>query len=343
VKDLVATKGPLQYAHGDQPFAVYRRERINRRISASRGVPELVMTWQQEKKVQRDALTDRTSLSISPPLKVPVRNMGRTYRLGPMKQVGVSRSDEIEWMEPPPGNPREALELIREIGTDANAYFGRVSEGVDPEHAAIKRQRMVNGFLSTWLVVFGQVLSLMQQFMTAEEWEEITGAPQPERSFERIQRRANYRLNYDIRDANAEFMLAKLKAFAELLLPMDSAGVFDRSKLASVAATWIDPSIARIVISDKAGASQKLFTQVQMDLALMALGNDVRMVENDPTAPTQLEFAKQIVGKNAKYQQLLQQDRGFAEKLDKWTKNRQFAVQQEQNKTIGRIGVDPES
>jgi hypothetical protein len=338
----VAASGPLQYAHGDYPFAVYRRERVNRSITASRGVPEIVLTWQLEKKVQRDALLDRTSLSISPPLKVPQRNMGRTYRLGPMKQVGVSRSDEIEWMEPPPGNPAEAIELIREIGLDANCYFGRVTEGVDPVRAQVKQQRMVNQFLATWLEVFAQVLSLMQQFMGPEEWEEITGAPMPERNFERIQRRANYRFHYDVRDANSDYMLAKLEAFSKTLLPMDAAGVIDRSKLAQVAASWIDPSIARVVVSERAGASQKLFSQVQNDIALMALGNEVPMVENDPTAPTQLQYAQEIVGKNPKYQRLLQEDKRFAELLEQWSKNRQFSATQEQNKVIGRIGVAPQ-
>jgi hypothetical protein len=297
------------------------------------------MTWQAEVKVQRDSLTDRTSLSISPPLKVPVRNMGRTYRLGPMQQVGVTRSDEIEWMEPPPGNPREAITLIESVLGDAHGYFGRATPTGDPVRAQIKTQNGVNKFLRAWLEAFCQALALMQHFLSDTEWEEITGAPAPDRNFEAISRKANWRLHYDVRNANTDFMLAKLEAFAKSVIPLDAAGVIDRAKFAQVAAAWIDPSVSRMVVTDQTTASQALFTRVQQDFALMALGNKVPMVESDPTAGSQLQYAQQIVQENPKYQQLLQADPQFQQLVEEWHKNRQFSAQQEQNKTIGRIGV----
>jgi hypothetical protein len=336
-----AIREPLDYAHGRYPFILYRRERTQRAIVTSRGIPEIVCTWQSEKKVQRDSLQDRTTMSVSPPLKVPLRNMGRSYRLGPAAQIGMTRGDEVEWMQPPPGNPAEAVELIREIGMDANEYFGRVSEGVDPVRANRKEQRMIDLFLRSWLQVFQQTLALMQQFFTDEDWMEITGSASPDRNFERIQRNANWRLHYDVRNQNTDFMLAKLKAFTEMVLPLDSAGVIDRAKLVMVISNWVDPSIARATMSDAQSADRKIFTQVQTDLALMALGNSTIPVEEDPTAGMKLNAAQQILQSNKKYQSMLQSDRDFAEKLDKWMKNMQFSVSQQQNKIIGRIGVNP--
>jgi hypothetical protein len=315
-----AITGPLDYPHGFYPFSVYRRERPQRKITASRGIPEIVMTWQNEVKVQRDSLTDRTSLSISPPLKVPVRNMGRTYRLGPMQQVAVTRSDEIEWMEPPPGNPREALSLIEAVFGDAHGYFGRVTPTGDPVRSQIKNQSATNRFLRAWLEAFCQALSLMQHFLSDAEWEEITGAPAPDRNFETISRKANWRLHYDIRNANTDFMVSKLEAFAKSVIPLDAAGVIDRAKFAQVAAAWIDPSVARMVVTDQTTASQALFTKVQQDFALMALGNRVPMVESDPTAESQLQYAQQIVQDNPKYQQLLQADPSFQKLVESGTR-----------------------
>lgn len=72
----------------------------------------------------------------------------------------------------------------------------------------------------------------------------------------------------------------------------------------------------------------------------MALGNKVPMVEGDPTAGSQLQYAQQIVQDNPKYQQALQSDERFAQLVEEWQQNRQFSAQQEQNKTIGRIGVN---
>jgi hypothetical protein len=336
-----AIQESLEYSHGEYPFTLYRRERTQRAIISSRGVPEIVCSWQGETKTQRDTLQDRSSISVSPPLKVPLRNMGRSFRLGPGSQIGTTRGDDYEWMQPPPGNPLEAVGLIQQIGMDANEYFGRISEGVDPVRANRKEQRMVNVFLQSWLGVFRHVLALMQQFMTDAEWEELTGAPSPDRNFERIQRSSNWRLHYDVRNANTDWMMKKLETFVTAILPADTAGVFDRAKLAAIFANWVDPSLARAAISDARSADQKIFTQVQTDFALMALGNDTMPVENDPTSGMQLNAAQQIVQKNAKYQALLQSDKDFATKVDKWMKNRKFNLDQEQNKLIGRIGVNP--
>jgi hypothetical protein len=135
-------------------------------------------------------------------------------------------------------------------------------------------------------------------------------------------------------------MLAKLEAFAKLLIPLDAAGIIDRAKFVDVAAAWIDPSVSRMVVTDQTTASQALFTKVSQDFALMALGNKVPMVENDPTAASQLQYAQQIVQENPKYQQALQGDQRFAQLVQEWQQNREFSAQQEQNKTIGRIGVN---
>lgn len=331
----------LNYSHGLLPFVAIRREKARRRITDSRGVPEIVFTWQQEKKAQRDGMFDRTSLSILPPLKKPERNRGKVYRLAPAAQVGVQRSDELEWMDPPPGNVNEAIELVREIGMDANNYFGRISEGVDPVKAQLKQQNMADQYLNMWVDVFKQVLALMQQFMSDEEWIQITGATAPSRSFEEIQRGRDWKLKFDVRDLNTDFMVAKLKAFTEFVLPADAAGVIDRSKFSQLTAAWIDPSIARAVVTDQSSASQQLFNRVQQDLIAMALGNEVMMAENDPTASRQLQFAEQIIKSNPKYIQALETDERFAELLKQWAKNKEFLVSQEQNKMIGRIGVKP--
>ena len=71
-----------------------------------------------------------------------------------MQQVGVTRPDEIEWMEPPPGNPREALEVIQNIKNDCDEYFGRTSELVPPAKSQVRQQNMVDADLAFWVQVF---------------------------------------------------------------------------------------------------------------------------------------------------------------------------------------------
>ena len=54
-----------------------------------------------------------------------------------------------------------------------------------------------------------------------------------------------------------------------------------------------------------------------------------------------MQFMQQIVQGNPKYQEALQGDGRFQALLENYGKNLQQSVSQEQNKMIGRIGVQP--
>ena len=60
-----------------------------------------------------------------------------------------------------------------------------------------------------------------------------------------------------------------------------------------------------------------------------------------PTAAMKMQFMQQIVQGNPKYQEALQGDERFQALLENYGKNLQQSVTQEQNKMIGRIGVQP--
>jgi hypothetical protein len=73
----------------------------------------------------------------------------------------------------------------------------------------------------------------------------------------------------------------------------------------------------------------------------MMLGNEANYVENDPSAPTKLQYLQDIMGKNPKAQQSMQSDPHFRALLENYMKNLQMSVSQQQNKQIGRTGVTP--
>jgi hypothetical protein len=66
-------------------------------------------------------------------------------------------------------------------------------------------------------------------------------------------------------------------------------------------------------------------------------------VENDPTAKSKLQFAQDVMQKNPKAQEAAQGDQQFQALLQNYFKNLQMSVSQQENKTIGRIGVTPVS
>jgi hypothetical protein len=167
------------------------------------------------------------------------------------------------------------------------------------------------------------------------------GTPKPKVSADAIALESDALLQLDIREMDPEFAMKQLEAIQKYVLPADSAGVVDRSKLVAAALAAIHPGLARQLVQSKAGATQKLFEQVSADFASMALGNPPRLVEKDPTAQIQLQFAQQIMQANQKYQQALREDATFKKFVETWIQNRQQSVAQERNKTVGRLGVNP--
>jgi Mg/Co/Ni transporter MgtE len=73
----------------------------------------------------------------------------------------------------------------------------------------------------------------------------------------------------------------------------------------------------------------------------MILGNEPQYVENDPTAPTKMQYVQDIMSKNPVAQQQSQTNQTFQMIFQNYVKNLQMSIMQQQNKQIGRIGVTP--
>lgn len=324
---------------GEYPFFPVRREWLSRRLLDTRGVPEIVQTWQNEIKGQRDALYDRASIMTLPPFRTPAR-MGNNYEIRPGANVPELRQGEISFMEPPKSNPAESLEIVRYIEEQAARYFGRPHPAVDPGRAQAKVQFMVDDWLRTWANVFSYMFKLMQRFMDDADFHRITGIEMgiPEHPTE-IAGGFDVSIDFDTREMDNEFLLKKMDIVSRAVLPEDTAGVIDRAALVKWKMAALDPQLAQLVVQDKAGASQKVFDEVNNNVALMALGNEPRYTEIDPTAQMKAEFLRQILERNPKYQQAQQQDEHFAKLLENYQKNLEMSVMQEQNKQVGRLGV----
>jgi len=82
-----------------------------------------------------------------------------------------------------------------------------------------------------------------------------------------------------------------------------------------------------------------LYKDVVNDVGMMMLGNEAQYVENDPSAPTKMQYLQEIMQKNPKAQQAAQSDQIFQILLQNYSKNLQMSIEQQKNKEIGRIGV----
>jgi hypothetical protein len=329
----------LDYAHGEYPFVEYRRERVRRAICESRGIPELAMTDQEEIKAQHDSIRDRTAFSTLPPIKVKKR-IGMVNKIGPAVQLPVTQSDDYQFMDPPRSNIQEAMVVIQQVESRHANYFGLQHSAVPPAKAASIMQKEVNNWFGTWSRIFSQTFQLCLQYLPEEQILRITGGSLP-RNISEIAGQFDFVLKFDVREMNDDYVMKKLQAISQFVIPLDAGGVIDRNKLIQAITAAISPDAARDMVVDQAGASQQMFKQVQSDVGMMMLGNEALYVENDPAAQTKLGYVQQVMQSNPKAQAAAQQDQNFQQLLQKYVQNLQFSVQQQQNKQVGRIGVEP--
>jgi hypothetical protein len=337
--ELYAKHELLEYAHGQYPFVEMRREHLRRSIIESRGVPELAYTDQLEIKAQHDSIRDRTAFETLPPIKVKKR-LGTQNLIQPGGLLPVTTPDDYTFLSPPQGNPSLAFNLIDRVEARNAAYFGLYHANIPPVKTQTTQQFLVNNWLNAWSKVLKQIISLGLQYMDGVEIERVCGMPIVV-SPNDICHAYDFNVSYNIKELDTDYVLEKLKAMASFVVPMDAGGVLNRNELVTRFVEAISPEASKSLILDQTAASQKMYEQVQTDFAKMQLGMEPHYTENDPTAKSKLQYAQDILQKNPKAQQAAQSDPQFQALLQNYFKNLQMSVSQQENKTIGRLGVTP--
>ncbi|NDB61742.1 hypothetical protein EB001_25370 [bacterium] len=305
----------------------------------SRGVPELARTDQEEIKAQHDSIRDRTAFTTMPPILVKKR-LGGINKIAPGIHLPVTSPDDYRFMPTPTGETGTAFQLIDRVEMNHASYFGLPHPQIVPQKTQTTQQFVINNWLDVWSESFAMTFSLMLQYMDSGEIEQITGSPLPQ-NMSSISNMYDFQVKYDVRELDTNFVIEKLKAITQFVLPLDNGGVIDKNKLVKAAIEAIDPDKAKDLIINTATASQMLYKDIQSDIGLMMLGNEAQYVENDPAAPTKLQYMQDIMSKNPKAQQMMQQDPHFRALMENSIKNLQMSVSQQQNKQIGRTGVTP--
>jgi hypothetical protein len=337
--ELYAKHDMLDYAHGEYPFIEYRRERLRRSIIESRGIPELAYTDQQEIKAQHDSIRDRTAFETLPPIKVKKR-LGTQNLIQPGGLLPVTTPDDYTFLSPPTGNPALAFNLIDRVEARNAAYFGLYHASIPPVKTQTTQQFIVNNWLSCWSRIYKQVVSLSLQYMDGSEIERVCSMPIVT-SPQEIVGSYDFSVSYNVRELDTDYVLEQLKAINQYVVPMDTGGIVDRNALIKGIVEAISPQAAKSILLSQASASQKMYNEVQTDIAKMLLGMEAQYVENDPAASTKLQYVQDIIQKNPKAQQAAQGDQQFQALLQNYMQNLQMSSTQQQNKQIGRIGVTP--
>lgn len=341
VTDRVAKSEPMGYEHGQYPFVELPLERTSRPLIESRGVPELLATHQQEIKTQRDFRADRASIEILPPLKVPLSRGKLDIILGPAKQLPERRPGEFSWMAPPISTGA-TIEIEAATRRDVDEYFGIPRADLAPQRSALAAQDLVDTWLSDCSLILSQTFQLAQQYLDDIQFVRVAGGmPMPFRaSRQEIQGKFDMRLDFDARTFDSEALEVKIKGLIELL-PLDVMGVVDRVGLVRFLFSAIDPNMAEFLIKDVEAAAQQEIEDEQLQFTKIAAGTEPPLKSDGQNAQLRLQTLQQIVQANPAVQQRYAQDEIFKSMLDARMQAFSFALQQQQNAQIGRVGAQP--
>lgn len=330
-------------AEGQYPHVEFVRERRARSILSSRGWPELIDTHQQEIKVQRDARTDRASMTTLPPIKEKLRPGQKQTAFGPGVVIPVQRTDDIEAMSfgTPDGT---SIEVERATRRDVDEMVGRHGEGVPAPLVERKEAASVGRWLKRWQIAGTMLLKLAQRYTPPLVVAQVTGLiPKPyEVNRNNIAGEFRLMLNFDPRFGSAEFVFGMMERVEKYLIPLDTNAVVNRDALIKYVFAALDPTLADLVVRDSQTAQQSEIEDEQLNLARMVTGTEPPMKLKGQNHAARLQVLQQSMVRNQPFfDALLTVRPDFAEMVQRRIEFLQQQVVQQKNRQIGRYGTAP--
>ena len=325
-------KFELLNGYEDYPVVVTKLSEDSKRLYDTMTIPSLLKGIQQQVKIERDSRIDRNSLATVPPILHPVGQAPTDW--GPGRYVPYRRKGDIEYGPTPPYN-QGSLEMEKTMEQQADRLVGL--DEVSPI-SQIRKQFLVDKFLSHCAEVVSQCYRCFQRFGPDQIFFRVTGVPDPQ-MFNKGNADENFdvTISYDVLNTDPEKQENKLNQMVSLL-QLDRNGRINVDNLLTLIAGSVDPVLADGVLEPVEVAQEKLLKDITDDLSKIYAGIEV------PARPSGAQAALQVIQQYSQQpdvQKRLQEDEAFAARLQKYAGQYQFAIQQAQNAQIGRIGTQP--
>ena len=325
-------KFELLNGYEDYPVVVTKLSEDSKRLYDTMTIPSLLRGIQNQVKIERDSRIDRNSLATVPPIFHPVGQAPTDY--GPGRYIPYRRKGDIDF-GPTPSYNQGSLEMEKTLEQQADRLVGLDESS---SISQIKKQFLVDKFLTHCSEVISQCYRCFQRFGPDQIFFRVTGVPDPQ-TFNKGNADENFdvTISYDVLNTDPESQEKKLNQMVSLL-QLDRNGRINVDNLLTLAAASVDPVLADGVLEPVQVAQEKLLKDITDDLSKIYSGIEV------PARPSAAQAALQIIQQYSQQpdiQKRLQEDEAFAQRLQKYAGQYQFAIQQAQNAQIGRIGTQP--
>ena len=254
---------------------------------------------------------------------------------GPGRFIPYRRKDEIHFADTP---DMEDVQASVEIETTLQAQADRIM-GLDEDSqiSGVRKQFFVDKFLQHASEVLRMSYRCFQRFGPDSVFFRVTGVPDP-MQFDKGDPDENFDIavSYDVLNTDPNTQENKLKQMVQLM-QMDRNGRINVDSLLEVLAGSIDPILADAVLQPIEVAQEQALKDITDDLTKIHAGIEV------PARPNAGQVAMQLIDQYVQQPdiaQRLQTDQGFAERLNKYQQQYQFAQMQQINATqYGQFGT----
>ena len=324
-------KFELLNGYEDYPVVVTKLSEDSKRLYDTTTIPSVLRGIQNQVKVERDSRVDRNSLATLPPILHPVGQAPTDW--GPGRMIPYRRKGDLDFAPSPAYNNGSA-----EMETTLTDLADRLVGLDDSQISQVRKQFLVDKFLSHTAEVLRMAYKCFQRFGPDEVFFRVTGVPDPQ-----ILNKGNpdenfdIMINFDVLNTDPETVQAKLQQFVALN-QLNANGRLNVDALLDVAAASIDPVMADAVLQPVENAQQQVIKDVTDDLTKIFAGIEM------PARPAGAQIALQTIQQYTQQPdvaQRLQSDEAFRARMEKYAGQYTFQMQQAQNAQIGRVGTAP--
>jgi hypothetical protein len=333
LEDELYAKHELLNGYEDYPVVVTKFSEDSKRLYDTISVASLLRGIQNQVKIERDARIDRASISTLPPLMHPVGQAPTDW--GPGRFVPYRRKDEIHFADTPKSvDLQGSIEIETTLQAQADRIMG-LDEG--NQISQVRKQFLVDKFLSHAAEVLRMSFRCFQRFGPDAIFFRVTGVPDPQ-EFSKGDPDENFDImvTYDVLNSDPDTQENKLKQMVQLI-SLDRNGRINTDILLDVLAGSVDPVLADAVLQPTEVAQDKVIKDVTDDLTKIHAGIEM------PARPNGGQIAMQLIQQYTQQPdiaQRLQTDQGFAQRLQKYMSQYEFAQAQQVNATqYGQYGT----
>ena len=334
---------PIQYDEGRYPFVCITRESLNHRLLDSRGYPELLKDYQSAVKAEMDSRRDRASMSTMPPVEYTAGR--KPERIGPGAQIPVRRRGESGFFEIPRYSPA-SMEVEMQLRQLASRITGRATSDLDAVEANTVRQNLVNRWLMGWKQILKRVWCLDRAYAGPSVWFRVTNNEQGATLImDETSELYDFNISWNSMNADESKVIEKLDTVGKLMAQYDRSGQARYDIYLRKVIEAIDPNLANQLIAPAQEATDKEVKETSADIAKIASGQVVNAPQNS-NSQLRLSVLQQYVQGTEEIpaqdvQERLQQDEGFAARINQYVQALEFQQQQQRNALTGQLGVAP--